>query len=121
MLQLLDVVDLPLLARALDHGRQINNCRNVSTRSDFDTSFKKDLRGRSSGKSTLANMMAKRMYHPHKQVTKANAPAASWHFAATAVFPFAAFRKVPARRPKAGTRVKKIKKKTKLVRSEQTR
>jgi hypothetical protein len=80
-----------------------------------------NLRGRSNGKSTLANMMARRMYQPHMHVTKVKAPAASWHLAAIASLPMAALKKAPARRPNAGTSVKKMRKKTRFVRMEQMR
>jgi hypothetical protein len=66
-------------------------------------------------------MMANRMYHPHMQVTKVKAPAASWHFPAIPALPLAAWRKAAARRPKAGTRLKKMRKKIKFVRMEQMR
>lgn len=80
-----------------------------------------DLQGRSNGKSTLANMIAKKMYQPHRHVTKVNAPAASANLTAIAAWPCARWRYEPARRPKAGTRVKKIKKKIRFVRMEQIR
>ena len=51
-----------------------------------------DLRGRSSGKSTLANMMAKKMYQPQQQVTKQNAPEASASLKVMCASPLAALK-----------------------------
>jgi hypothetical protein len=119
------MIHLLLLTRALDHPREIDNGEREG---EIDTSehcnlvlvFHIPLSWIYMRREENL-LMAKKIYHPHKHVTNANAPAASWHFAAVAAFPSARLRKVPARRPKAGIRVKKMRKKTRLVRMEQTR
>jgi hypothetical protein len=120
VLLLLDMIDLALLTRTLDQAGEIDNyIRSVN----FLTHHKYQIHllGRSKGKSTLASIIAIKIYHPRRQVTNVKAPAASSHFAAIAKLPLAVWKNVPASRPKAGTSVKKMRKKTRLVRMEQMR
>ena len=66
-------------------------------------------------------MIAIKIYQPRRHVTKAKAPAASVHLAATPRLPAALLKKAPASRPNAGTSVKKMRKKIRFVRMAQMR
>jgi hypothetical protein len=66
-------------------------------------------------------MIAIKIHHPNSVVQNANAPAMICNRPESATFPLFASKKEPARHPKAMTKVKKIMKKTMLVRSEQMR
>lgn len=78
------------------------------------------------GKSSPANMMAMKMYQPSRHVKKQNAPPAICIFPAYArvaafgvavAYAIARYQYAAAKKLKAKTRVKKIKKKTMLVRN----
>jgi hypothetical protein len=114
------MIDLPLLARTLNQAGEINNYKK-SVKILAYHKYRIHLLGRSKGKSTLASIIAIKIYHPRRQVTNVKAPAASSHFAAIAKLPLAVWKNVPASSPKAGTSVKKMRKKTRLVRMEQIR
>lgn len=91
--------------------------------------------GRTSGKSTDANMIEKKMYQPKIAMAKATAPAAKTQFspdavydAVPALFPAAAacpalalYQKNAVKRPNTGTSRRKTRKKMTFVRVEQSR
>lgn len=78
-----------------------------------------DVPGNWKGKSRAANMMAAKIHHPSKSVTNVSAPPAMRSLPAKPVLPSARCQYAPDRHPKAPTRVRKMPKKTRLVRREQ--
>lgn len=116
---------LGLGACALDDSGEIEDWKYaLATAAYEDNMVAKNLPGSWNGKSSDASRIAKKIHHPHQQVTNAKAPPAMMSVLARdtlAGSPYPIYQKAAVSRPKAGTRVKKIMTNIKLVRRAQIR
>jgi hypothetical protein len=108
--------NLPLLTGALNELWQIPNYDTLVRRTK-DRRIR-NIPGSWNGKSKPASIIAKKIHHPQAQVTNVKAPAAVCNLPANTAFPLLSCQYAPAKQPNAHTSVKKMRKKTTLVRRE---